>query len=317
MISVVVPIYNVEKYIVKCLESIVNQNYKDFELLLVNDGSKDNSIKLAKEYLKDKNLDYRIINKENGGLASARNAGIKKAKGEYIAFLDSDDCYARDFLSSLVKKFKKDVDFVFCGYQFVKNQESPIDDNKVIKEFNREELLGTFLKRTIPFVVPSMMFRKDFIVNNNLYFDENIRFSEDQPFIWNVILKSNKTMYLYKKMYGYYIRENSIMTSSSYDKIMSSFNEYKEYILDLFINYPEYISISSKILPRWELGTLYTCAKLVDYQNYKKIYDAMDGRSILKRIKGIGERNAYLLGAVCSMSPKFLYTLCRKMNLNG
>ncbi len=317
MISLIVPVYNVEIYIEKCLESIVNQDYKDFELILVNDGTQDNSINLADDYLKDKDIEYKVINKENGGLASARNAGLKVAVGEYISFVDSDDYIAKDFLSTLLDALiKENADYSFCGFEFVKKQEISIDDNREEILFNRDELLKTFLKRTINFVVPSMLFKKEFLDKNELSFNEGLRFSEDQPFIWNVILNTNKAIYLYKKMYGYYIRENSIMTSSSLDKIMNSFKEYSTYTNDLFSGYPEYKDITDKVLPRWELGTLYTCTKLLDYKDYKKVYEAMDGKSILKRIKGIGENRAYLLGFVCSVSSKLMYKLCRMMELN-
>ncbi|MBQ6478102.1 MAG: glycosyltransferase [Erysipelotrichaceae bacterium] len=318
MISVVVPVYNVEKYILPCIESILKQSCQDFELILVDDGSKDRSIPIAKEYLQDKNISYRIVEKENGGLASARNAGLKAAKGDYISFIDADDAISADFLERLKDTLEKnDVDFSFCAFSFTKQQIPPQDSSVQVRLFSREELMETFLKRTIAFVVPSMLFRKEFLLNNGLYFDEKIRFSEDQPFIWNVLLHQNRAVYLYRKMYGYYIRENSIMTGSSYDKLLSSYQEYKENIGRMFQSYPQYKEIADRILPRWKLGALYSAAKLLDYSDYRKLYEIMEGRKILSQIKGIGERNAYLLGAVCSFSPRVLYELCRRLNLNG
>lgn len=315
MISIIVPVYNVEKYIVKCLESIVNQDYKNFELLIVNDGAKDDSIKLADDYLKDKDINYQIINKENGGLASARNAGIRKAKGDAIAFVDSDDCLSKDFLGNLYNALKNN-DFSFCNFTFVKEQKEPIDNNDLTIKFNKEELLNTFLKRKINFVVPSMMFRKDYLINNNLFFNEEIKFSEDQPFIWNVILHSNKSIYLYKKMYGYCIRENSIMTSSSKDKVIKSYNEYKNYINQLFNNFEQYKNIKELIIPRWQLGTLYTSARMLKYEDYKDVYDLFDGKTLLKRLSRINEKKTYVLALVSSMSCKLLYKLCNRINLN-
>lgn len=318
MISVVVPVYNVENYIVKCLESIVNQDYKDFELLVVNDGSKDNGIKYAEEYLKSTDVNYRIINKENGGLASARNAGIRQAKGDYIAFVDSDDVISKEFLSLLLEQINiSGADFSFCDFRFIKKQELPDDDNQKIKVYFKKRLLNSFLKRDITFVVPSMLFRKQFIIDNDLFFNENLKFSEDQPFIWNVILHSNESVYLYKKMYGYVIREDSIMNSSSYEKISNSHLEYKEYTTNLFNQFPEYKEITDKALPRWQLGSLYTAAKLVNYNDYKKLYLQMDGKTILHRLKGINESKATLLALIAKISPKLLYAFCRKLNLNG
>ena len=106
-ISIVVPIYNVEKYLKKCVESILNQTYKNFELILVDDGSPDRCGEICED-LKKKDLRIRVIHKENGGLSSARNAGIDVAKGEYIGFVDSDDYIEPFMYEKLVNAVVKD-----------------------------------------------------------------------------------------------------------------------------------------------------------------------------------------------------------------
>ena len=100
MISVIVPVYNAEKYLKKCLDSLVNQSYKDLEIILVNDGSQDGSEKICKDY-EEKDSRIILINKNNGGPSSARNSGIEKANGEYLSFIDSDDYLALDFYEKL------------------------------------------------------------------------------------------------------------------------------------------------------------------------------------------------------------------------
>lgn len=316
MISVVVSVYNVEKYLEKCLESIIRQSLSDYEVIIVDDGSKDGSVDVAKNYLKDKNIDWQLVSKENGGQGSARNAGLKHAKGEYVVFIDSDDVISDDFLERLYENVSKDsYDFSFCGFKYVKEQIPPVDDSTEYTEYDRDSLVSCFLKRTISFVLPSMMFRKSFLLDNGLWFNENTRFSEDQYFMWEVILSSHKTVYMNRKMYGYYLRENSIMTGSPYDKICIGIDEYSKFCDSLKERYPEYDSMISKILPRWELGTLYSCAKLVPYDQYLDLYQRMNGRTLLKRVMGIGESKAYLLALVSSISPKLIYALCRKMRL--
>ena len=98
-ISVIIPVYNVEKYIGQCLDSIVNQTYKNLEIIIVNDGTKDNSMRVVEKYLSDKRI--KIINKENGGLSDARNKGILASTGSYIALVDSDDLIADTFVENL------------------------------------------------------------------------------------------------------------------------------------------------------------------------------------------------------------------------
>ena len=103
-ISVVIPVYGVEKYIRQCLESIINQTYKNLEIIVVNDGTKDNSMKIVEEYLSDERI--KIINKQNGGLSSARNRGMEEATGKYIFFVDSDDWIELNTIEILVKNSK-------------------------------------------------------------------------------------------------------------------------------------------------------------------------------------------------------------------
>lgn len=316
MISVIVPVYNVEKYIINCIESIINQDYKDFELILVNDGSTDNSEKIIKDYLKDKNINWQLINKENGGQSSARNAGLKASKGDYISFIDSDDVISKDFLSTLLNNLTDDVDFSFCNYEFVKKQIPPVDNNDKIKVYEKEELLKDFLKRTVYFVLPSMLFKKAFLDKNGLYLNENTFFSEDQMSMWDVIFNSSKSVYLNKKMYGYYIREKSVMTGSSFERLLKGFEEYKKFIDYLYTKYPEHKDIIKYILPRFKIGTLYTASALLNKEDFNKLYVSMNGKSLYKEIKGIGEVKAIMLCGVASISCNLLYTLCRKLKEN-
>ena len=112
-ISVIIPVYNVEKYIRECVESVLNQTLKDIEIIAVNDGSRDNSIKIIEEYLSDARL--RIINKENGGASFARNIGMKAARGEYIYFIDSDDFIEEDVLEILYRNSESEKMDIVCS----------------------------------------------------------------------------------------------------------------------------------------------------------------------------------------------------------
>lgn len=115
MISVIIPIYNVEKYLRQCLESVINQNYREYEVILVNDGSTDSSKKIAIEFCEKYN-NIKFIDKVNGGLSSARNAGLEVANGEYIVFIDSDDYIRSDYLEKLYQSISQnDSDISICN----------------------------------------------------------------------------------------------------------------------------------------------------------------------------------------------------------
>lgn len=117
LISIIVPIYNVENYLRQCLDSIIAQTYQNFECLLINDGSPDNSAEICREFV-DKDARFRYFEKENGGLSSARNLGIEKSRGAYITFVDSDDWLDSDYLEVLYSKIVEyDTDFVIGSYK--------------------------------------------------------------------------------------------------------------------------------------------------------------------------------------------------------
>ncbi|MBR4422428.1 MAG: glycosyltransferase family 2 protein [Erysipelotrichaceae bacterium] len=316
MISLILPVYNVENYITGCLKSIAAQTFQDFEIILVNDGSKDNSSQKIKAYLGNTTLNWTLYEQENAGVSHARNRGLEMAKGDDIVFMDADDVISEDFLALLHEKMTKhDVDFVFCNYTYVDTQTPYHDDNDQEILYQREELIKTFLKREISFVLPSMMFRKRFLLENGLSFNEKIRFSEDQLFIWETIFKSHQTIYLPKKMYGYYLREQSTMTSSSFSKIHDGYLNYKQFTEELAERYPQEKELIKMILPRWKLGTLYTAAKLLKKEEYLTLYNEMNGKDVLKQLKDIHENKAYLLGFVCSLSPDLMYVLSRRLKL--
>ena len=104
--SIIIPVYNVEKYLKKCLDSVFNQTYKDYEVIVVNDGTKDNSMDIVKDYA------VKVINQKNQGLSAARNAGVKKATGDYLIFLDSDDYWEKGLLKELSKSLKNNPDLI-------------------------------------------------------------------------------------------------------------------------------------------------------------------------------------------------------------
>ncbi len=317
MISVIVPLYNAGSYVRRCLECIQAQTCRDFELIVVDDGSTDDSVKIAEDFLKDSGLDHRIIRKENGGQSSSRNAGLRIAQGEHVVFIDSDDVVSPDFLSSLEERMEEGVDFTFCDYKYVKTQDPPVDAEEASFVLSKDEMIDAFLKRTVGFVVPSMLFRRDFLLENDLFFREEIRYSEDQLFIWECVFAMNRAVCLKKKMYGYYLRGQSIMTGSAYERIVKGYEVYADFCQELNERHPSYERQIAMILPRWDLGTLYTSASLMDYEDYEKIYRMMDGRKLFGKIRDIGEPKACLLAAVAALSPRLLYGLCRRMDLNG
>lgn len=133
LISVIIPVYKVEKYLDECIQSVINQTYKNLEIILVDDGSPDNCGKICDEYAKKDNR-IKVIHKENGGLSSARNAGLDIARGEYISFIDSDDYVSKDFIKNMSIQMAN-ADLIICGMKNVYKEDEKCDEkeNVVIK----------------------------------------------------------------------------------------------------------------------------------------------------------------------------------------
>ena len=146
LISVIIPVYNVEKYIRYCLDSVINQTYKNLEIIIVDDGTKDSSGEIAEEYAaKDSRI--KVIHKENGGLSDARNVGLDVATGRYIAFLDSDDVISLDFYEYLYNMIKeKDYDIAEC--EFFRISSDDIENVQKILDEKNEEIKVTVKEET-------------------------------------------------------------------------------------------------------------------------------------------------------------------------
>lgn len=216
-ISVIVPIYNSEKYLDNCISSVLNQSYENFELILVNDGSTDKSLLICEKY---RAMDYRIkvLDKENGGVSSARNLGIRKASGDYILFLDSDDWYDELFIESFIlylnKEFVDEKMLLVGGFKIVeKNKTTEIryGENKEIEFDNIFEICNKPLLAS-PF---NKLYSKKIIIENNLKFDLSTSFGEDFIFNLNYIKYIDK-LYVLNSCYCNYRRFNEDTLSNKY-----------------------------------------------------------------------------------------------------
>ena len=238
-ISIIVPIYNVEKYLTNCIDSILNQTFKDFELILVNDGSTDNSLEICKHY---KDIDDRIciIDKKNGGLSSARNAGLAFASGEYVGFCDPDDKINERMYELLYQSIlENNSDCCVCSYKSFKTDsdiESSCSDKRNVLVFNGNEIIEYFLgdgRNMLASVWTKLINRK---LIENLRFNEAMAFGEDYCFSLETLLNCSKvTMLENCELYYYFLREDSAMKKVNSEKYYKLFVE-KQRIFELCLS---------------------------------------------------------------------------------
>lgn len=210
LVSVVVPVYNVEKYLKKCVESIVNQSYKNIEVIIINDGSTDSSPKICQE-LERKYSNIKVINQKNKGLSSARNKGIEVAKGDYITFLDSDDYYDLDTIESFYNSaIEADADMVCCG-TYYENESGKYSLKECLNGKKEYDNLSAFKSMLLSDGIDPSACNKFY--RKKLF--DHIKFPvgeyyEDLAIMYKIIFESNKIIHIGKPKYHYVIRKGSI-----------------------------------------------------------------------------------------------------------
>lgn len=259
-ISIIVPIYNCEKYISRCIESIVNQTYKNIEIILINDGSTDSTINILKNYEKRDNR-INIINKSNTGVSDSRNIGIKKSTGDYIIFVDSDDWLEPDMIEKMTKKIEeKNVEVVRCNYY--RNYED--NTQKIIQKYNekikekvlygediRKEILLKILSGEMQGYMWLLLIQKE-VFKKLKPFDKRISMMEDTVFYIDLLLNID-SIYIYDKaLYHYYYNKNSASKSAK--------NFMRNYRNLLLVNTIESDFLKAKNLNNEKIKILYNTA---------------------------------------------------------
>lgn len=218
LISVIVPVYNVEQYLRQCLDSIINQTYRNLEIILVDDGSTDNSGAICDEY---EQIDERVkvIHKENGGVSSARNAGLDACTsgGDYIAFVDSDDWIEYNMLEELYKEMIRiNGDIIVCGY-YIDQQDNTYINSNTKKTFvgNDNILKNCFYNKNFPNALGCKLYNKK--IFNKIRFPEG-KLYEDMLIILDVLEKASVVHIMPRVFYHYRQQSNSIMNSKTYSK---------------------------------------------------------------------------------------------------
>ena len=220
-ISVIVPVYNAEKFLINCLNSIVGQTMRDFEVIVVNDGSTDDSLSIMKEF-QDKYTNFIIVDKENSGAAGARNYALKYARGDYLAFVDSDDYIEPEFLEKLYSFAKKsESDIVCCGYYtYIPEKNKSIRQPFCLKTgvYSNKKILKSLIKDVrMHFYMWNKLWKRELFEKYNIIFPDMC--FEDIPVSMSLFYFANKIAVINEEYYNYTRHENSIVSSMDTQKL--------------------------------------------------------------------------------------------------
>lgn len=212
-LSIIVPIYNVEKYLHRCIESLIHQKVEEYEILLVNDGAKDESPTIAEEYSKEYPY-IKTIHQKNKGLSGARNTGLIHARGKYVMFIDSDDWIVENSLNTILEQAEScELDVGVADFQFVnengeikENEDTPFHSDEVM---TGGEYLKESLKTSITMMVWKSIYSRKFLIENNLFFREGFN-HEDEEWMPRVYLAAKRVKDISRVFYCYFIHTDCI-----------------------------------------------------------------------------------------------------------
>ncbi|EGP5645524.1 glycosyl transferase family 2 [Enterococcus faecium] len=241
-ISIIVPVYKVEPYLRKCVDSILAQTFTDFEVILVDDGSPDNSGKICDEYA-SKDSRVRVIHKKNGGLSSARNAGIDVARGKYLGFVDSDDYIEKDMYELLYDNIvKEQADLSICGvYDLYANREPKILTPQYMVLSKIEAMKMILEAKVVSVQAWNKLYKKE--IFDTIRYPEGV-ITEDAAVILPVLDKTEKVVIDTQQKYYYFHRENSITSSRFGEKDLDTINVWKENEIWIKERHPELSSVA-------------------------------------------------------------------------
>ena len=313
-VSVIVPVYNVEKYLERCLNSLVNQTLENIEIIIVNDGTKDNSEEIIKKFIDKYPQKIVYLKKENGGLSDARNYGIPYAKGEYIAFLDSDDYVEKDIYKEMYELAKKEnSDMVECDFLWEYPDKTREDIGQVYN--GKKEML-----EKVRVVAWNKLIRKSILEKTQIQFPKGLRY-EDVEFTYKLIPYLNKVSFI-KKPYIHYIqRENSISNVQNertkeifevLDNVINYYKEnnfYDEYKDELEYVYARYLLCSSllRMVKIQDKETRKNMLKIT-WENLNTKFPNWKNNKILKRNKTLKDR---YMKSVNKLTYKIYCTILR------
>ena len=316
-VSIIVPVYNAEKYLRETLNSVADQTYSDFELIAVNDGSKDSSLSILREY-EEKDARIRVIDKLNSGVSDTRNIGISQAKGEYVAFLDADDLYSPEYLSVMMNVAEeKNADIVVCEYETFRNVAIEIYK----RERSNKAQLTDIQKLLDSGLMTSMqikLFRKELLQKNNVQLDKSLTFGEDLFFCWKVCLVGKNIYQIDQKLYGYRLSGEGATSKyhdGLYEKYQAAFSDLKEFCsvndLDTKMNLQQIDLYFAKRLPSLSM----MCARSKMNTRAKKAYIAKILRD--ENIQSVLSTNFEKLVEGAPKGTYRLYKDARNRDVNG
>lgn len=307
-ISIIVPIYNSSKTLKRCIESLLNQTYKNIEIILVNDGSTDNSIDICKLYEEDNRI--KIYNKNNGGVSSARNYGIKVANGKFVFFLDSDDTIDNDVIEKLISSYKE-KNLIGVNIKIIEKEKSYI--LKYNNYYETNEFIDNILNEKINCYSCGYLFELEIV--EKIMYDEKILFMEDTLFLLTYLQYVSSVNYEKSCYYNYYFVQNSLSNSNNIDNTIKNIINCDKVLnkLEKNINFTNISHNVHNLLINKKCRVFESeIGKYFNYNEISKIYDHNKIIEISNELKKECNKKYKIFFIIISKKYKILITIYLK-----
>ncbi len=318
LISVIIPVYNAEKHIIETLMSLESQEFKNFEVILVNDGSKDNSFKIAKEYLKKNEMNYKLLEQKNKGVSSARNAGLKAALGAYITFIDADDIFHPSHLKEMYNGIiENNVKLSICRSKSFEKLTEIADRDNVVNNSGEvlkvERLMWVNLVERFHVGMGYFLVNAKLIKQNNVLFAEGYKWDEDYHFLWQILLNIDSIYIINSYLHYYRQTPGSVMTQFNKERF-KSLNLYLDINNRLKNSNHDFKDVYDKFgVARWFWSTLWQASTFYTYKEFKKISVEFNSKKWLKKLRGFPDKRVRFSSRLYCINKYLFYSIARFM----
>lgn len=315
-VTIVIPVYKVGKYIENSMKSVINQRFTDFEVILVDNNTPDDSIEIAEKVLAGTNIYYRVVKQTIQGLPAARNKGIEEANGEWIVSIDPDDTISPCFLEELYFYANESkLPVVFGEYDEVEEKGLflfPEEEKKdAFEVLDREYALNKLLTRELPLMVSNMFFKKSFFIEHGFQFDQGVILGADLMLVWRILLNLEKIGHLNKKLYNHFFRSDSLITAPSSKKIETNLAGYRRTCDYVAKNYNK--EFSKWIYARELYGLLSVVCVHGEYKMLRANMDLYYTKDIHKSLQTFPDMRIVIMDKILYSCPWLFFQINKQL----
>lgn len=317
-ISIVIPVYKVGMYIENSMKSVIYQRFTDFEVILVDNNTPDDSIKIAENILNGTNICYRVVKQRIQGLPAARNKGIEEAKGEWIVSIDPDDTISSYFLEELYNvAINNNLDIVISKYAEVTEKdlfEFPQESEKDrVELYEQKEILPLLLTRKMPLMISNTFFKKELFVRNEFQFDVRAKMGSDLVQMWEFLLSVPRIGFINKYLYNHFFRPDSIITAPSVEKVITNRDCYLRLRERMINKYGLDKKFANWVYARSVFAAVSQSSIWGDFNTFYNVYKQVYNKEVYFILKTFPQRKLTIMNTIIHISPRLFHFINKTM----